>query len=88
MCSTCLATVFGDHKAPADVLVRESAGEEREDLDLALGEAGGPLVSAREAVACGAENRFDAAGVEAPGADFGSELGSRLFGWARRAVGT
>jgi hypothetical protein len=75
--------LWRDHETLGDLLVRQPASDEPEDLDLARGESRRPLEAARDAVAGGAENRLDGTTVEPSRPDIGAQLGT---GPARRRL--
>ena len=61
----------GDHKAPGGLLVGHPLGQQREDLDLAGGEARRPFAPPRHAMAGGAEDGLDGLGIAAAGPHVG-----------------
>ena len=73
-----------DHEPLGDLLVREPAREQPQDLDLARGQPGRALAAPRDAMAGGAEHRLDGLGVEPARPDVGAQLGGGLVG---RALG-
>jgi len=71
-----------------DLLVGQPAHEEAQDVDLAIGEAGGPgLARARARVTGGLERRGDGVGVELAGGRERAQLARGGFGGEGRAVG-
>ena len=64
MCSMWWPTVLGDTTSRRRSLVREAAGEQHEDLDLALRQAGRTLAPAPDAVTGRAEHGVDRIAVE------------------------
>ena len=81
MCSTWLATVFGEITEPrGDLLVGEPAREQPQHLDLARGQPRRALAAPRDAMAGRAEHRLDGLGVEAARPDLGAQLGGGLVG--------
>jgi hypothetical protein len=65
-------------EAPGRLLVRHPLGQQREDLDLAGGEARRPLAPPRHAMAGGAEDGLDGLGVAAAGPHVGPQRSGRL----------
>jgi hypothetical protein len=68
-----------DDELGGDLLIRHAAGEEAEDLDLALGQAGGSVAAFAGAVAGGGEDRVRGVGVDAAGTDVLAQLHGRLL---------
>src|SRR3954447_13683064 len=63
-----------DDQAGGDLLVRHPAGEQPQDLDLALGQLAGVRAPARGRVARGGEYRLDRLGVEPAGVALGPQV--------------
>ena len=85
MCSTWFADgLRRDHEPLGDLLVREPAREQPQDLDLARGQARGAFAPARDAVPGRAEHGLDGVGVEAAGLHLRAQLGRRVLGGQRR----
>src|SRR6202008_2074598 len=68
------ARLRGDDQACGDLLVREPAREQLQDLDLAFGQSRGTLSPAGNPVAGGSEHGVDGVSVEPAGFDLGAQL--------------
>ena len=72
-----------DHQALRDLLVRQAAGEQPQDLHLARRQPGRPGAPSQHAVPGRSENRLDRVGVETARLRVGPQLGRRLVGGTR-----
>lgn len=71
----------GDHQPIGDLPVRQTAGEQPQDIDLAVAETGGPLAAYPELLLSGGgDDGRDAVGVEPSCDGLGGEVLGGLFG--------
>jgi hypothetical protein len=75
-----------DEEDSRDVLVRQTARGEPQDVDLARGESRGPFTTARDAMPGGGEDRSDRFVVEPPCFDVRPEPAGGVCGFDRRPV--